>query len=81
MNKEEQARQGGDASESPEDFLANLGETLLGQENIDTCLAEILSTHLLTISPANDAVANAKAAILQLASERTSPPQPEVDNV
>ncbi|NKI17979.1 hypothetical protein HCU74_11245 [Spongiibacter sp. KMU-166] len=80
MNQDEKTRQDVNVSESPEDFLASLGKTLLEQDNIDTRLAEILSQHLLTTSPASDAVAKAKGAILQLASERANPPQPERDD-
>lgn len=62
---------------SPADFLVNLGEALREKENIDTCLADILAQHLLTATPAIDAVAKAKDAIVKLAISRTDPPKPE----
>jgi hypothetical protein len=64
-------------SETPEAFLAGLGKRLSGKEGVDQGLAEILKTHLLTVAPAQDAVARAKAAILKLARERASPPKAE----
>lgn len=51
-------------------FLQRVGEALSGAEGIDTELAAILASHILTDSPTSDAVARAKAAIVQLASER-----------
>jgi hypothetical protein len=60
------------------DFLANLGNALRGNENVDVGLADILAKHLLTASPAVDALTKAKDAILKLASERANPPKPEV---
>ncbi len=64
--------------ETPADFLANLGNALRGNENVDVGLADILAKHLLTASPAVDALTKAKDAILKLASERANPPKPEV---
>lgn len=64
--------------ETPADFLANLGNALRGKENVDVGLADILAKHLLTASPAVDALTKAKDAILKLASERANLPKPEV---
>lgn len=66
------------AVESPADFLVNLGKALRDSANIDVDLASILAEHLLTATPAVDAVAKAKDAILKLAVERVDPPKPEV---
>jgi hypothetical protein len=66
--------------ETPADFLANLGNALRGKANIDIRLAEILAKHLLTASPAVDALTKAKDAILKLASERATSPKPELAN-
>ena len=66
--------------ETPADFLANLGNALRGKANVDIGLAEILAKHLLTASPAVDAVTKAKDAILKIASERATSPKPEVAN-
>ena len=80
MDQEEKTRQYAVNAESPNDFLANLGKALRDQENVDAGLAEILATHLLTAAPAVDAVAEAKAAILKLASDRANPPLPEANH-
>ena len=65
---------------SPGDFLGKLGKALRGKQNVDTGLADILALHILTATPAVDAVANAKDAILKLAAERADPPKPEPVN-
>ncbi len=64
--------------ETPADFLADQGKALRGREDVDVGLAGILAEHLLTATPAIDAVATAKNAILKLASERANPPGSEV---
>jgi hypothetical protein len=64
--------------EAPSDFLANLGKALREKKDVDVGLADILAKHLLTASPAVDAVEKAKDAILELAGERANPPKPEV---
>ena len=63
---------------SPADFLANLGKHLSETENIDNGLVDILARHLLTATPAPDAVAKAKDDILKLAIARAHPPKPEL---
>jgi hypothetical protein len=55
-------------------FLAQLGDSLANQEGVDADLAAILKTHLLTASPAKDAVPRAKAAIAKLTVERAAAP-------
>lgn len=62
---------------SPADFLVSLGKSLRERENIDIGLADILVKHLLTATPAVDAVAKAKDAIVKLAVARADPPKPE----
>src|SRR4051812_27404051 len=59
-------------------FFDALGESLKGKEGADTSLADILKTHILKVAPAQNAVAQAKDAILKLAGERTNPPKPQV---
>ena len=66
-----------EADESTAAFLAHLGDYLFKQKNIDTDLVSILQTHLLTVSPSQDAVAKANAAIVQLAGVRANPPKTE----
>lgn len=50
------------------------------REGVDVGLANILKTHILKAAPAQNAVVQAKDAILKLAAERANPPQPEVAN-
>lgn len=57
----------------PADFLVQLGKALREREDVDIGLVDILAKHLLTASPRVDAVAQAKDAILKLASERANP--------
>jgi len=67
--------------ESTADFLANLGKTLREKEGIDVGLADILAKHLLTAAPCDNAIANAKKAIVELAVERAAlSAAPEVDD-
>lgn len=65
-------------TDTPEAFLKALGENLKENEGADVALADILKTHILKAVSAQNAVTQAKAAILKLASERASLPQPEV---
>jgi hypothetical protein len=62
---------------SPADFLVNLGKALREREDIDIGLADILVKHLLTATPAVDAVAKARDAIVKLAVARADPPKPD----
>jgi hypothetical protein len=62
---------------SPADFLMSLGKALREQENTDADLADILAKHLLTATPAIDAVAKAKESIVKLAVLRAKPTKPE----
>lgn len=65
------------AVETPDAFLASLVDSLSSKEGIDASLVDILKTHLLNTDPAEDAVAQAKTAIVKLADERAAPPQKE----
>lgn len=67
-------------ADTPDAFLKALGESLKGKEGVDAGLADILKTHILKAAPAQNAVAQAKEAILKLAGERANPPKPEVAN-
>ncbi len=67
-------------AETPEAFLKALGDSLKGKEGIDIGLADILKTHILKAAPAQNAVAEAKDAIVKLAGERANPPKPVVTN-
>ena len=67
-------------TETPAEFLANLGAALREEEDVDVGLADILAKHLLTVAPAIDALKKAKDAILKLARERAGPPKPEAAN-
>ena len=63
--------------ETPDAFLKALGESIRSKEGIDTDLATILTMHILTADPALNAVAEAKDAIVKLASERADLPKRE----
>jgi hypothetical protein len=69
-----------DVADTPDAFLKVLGESLKGKEGVDAGLADILKTHILKAVPAQNAVTQAKDAILKLAGERANPPKSEVAN-
>ena len=66
------------SADTPNAFLEALGKGLKGKEGVDAALADILKTHILKAAPAQNAVALAKDAILNLAAERANPPKVEV---
>ena len=68
-----------DSSESLEEFLVRLGKSLTDQDGADASLAQILSMHILKTHPTNDAVVEAKTAILRLANERAKSSQAGAD--
>jgi len=68
------------ALETPDAFLTALGESLKAKAGVDADLAAILSTHILKATPEQNAVVQAKDAIVKLASERANPPKVEVTN-
>jgi hypothetical protein len=57
---------------SPATFLTNLSERLKSTDGVDVEVAGILIEHLLMVTPKDNAVANANAAILDLARERAA---------
>lgn len=65
--------------ETPEVFLAGVSKDLKASADVDADLARIISGHLLTSTPHADAVANAKAAIVSLASKRAAPDEKQSD--
>jgi hypothetical protein len=67
-------------ADTPDAFLTALGESLKGKEGVDGGLADILKTHILKATPAQNAVVQAKDAILKPAGERANPPKLEVAN-
>lgn len=62
-----------DLVETPEAFLAGVSAALKASEEVDADLAAILSDHLLTVTPDANVIANARAAILMLATKRAVP--------
>jgi hypothetical protein len=65
-------------AETPGAFLDALGDNLKRNEGGDVALSEILETYILKAAPEQNAVAQAKQAILKLAGERANPPKPEM---
>ncbi|WP_243980820.1 hypothetical protein [Methylobacterium sp. E-045] len=61
-------------------FLIALGQNLKEKKGIDAELAAILMTHILKAVTTQNAVAQAKEAILKLAVERATPPKVEAIN-
>lgn len=68
------------SAETPEAFLDALGDSLKGKEGVDVGVADILKAHILKAAPAQNAIAQAKDAIVKLAGERANPPKSEVAN-
>lgn len=64
--------------EDPDAFLSAVGQTLADQAGNDVQLAEILATWILRALPAEDGVARAKQAIVDLAVMRSSAAVTEV---
>jgi hypothetical protein len=69
-----------ESDEPPAASLAALGKCLSERDDVDVDLADILRAHLLKVSPVQDAVAQAKAAIFKLAEGRANPPETEKAN-
>lgn len=68
-----------DVVETPEAFLTGVSVALKASDDVDADLAAILSDHLLTVTPHANVIANAKAAILALASKRAAPVEEQAD--
>jgi hypothetical protein len=66
--------------DTPQEFLEALGESLKLKEGVDAGLADILKAHILKAAPAQNAVTQAKDAVLKLAGERANLAEPEVAN-
>ncbi|MEF3698236.1 hypothetical protein [Desulfolutivibrio sp.] len=58
------------SSGTVEVFLATLGESLEGKDDVDKELVKILKEHILKVSPAQDVVVQAMKDILALATNR-----------
>ncbi|OAF16554.1 hypothetical protein AYJ54_05200 [Bradyrhizobium centrolobii] len=56
-------------------FIEELGLHLSKQDGVDPELANIISTHLLQVAPAQDVVSLTKAAIVKLAAQRAASPK------
>jgi hypothetical protein len=69
-----------DLTDTPDVFLRALKESLRKKEGVDAGIAEILANHILSVAPAQNAVPQAKNAILKLAGERAISPKPGVAN-
>lgn len=65
--------------ETPEAFLTGVSVALKASDDVDADLAAILSDHLLTVTPDANVIANAKAAILALATKRAAPVEEQAD--
>jgi hypothetical protein len=68
-----------DVLETPEAFLTGVSAVLEASDDVDADLAAILSDHLLTVTPHANVIADAKAAILALASKRAAPVEEQAD--
>jgi hypothetical protein len=67
-------------SETPDEFLDALGKKLIVTEGVDKDLAGVLTTHILKATPTQNAIVQAKDAIMKLAEERANPPKVAVIN-
>ena len=61
-----------DETETPADFIAELGTALRARRDIDPELADILATYLLTATATAEVVTHARQAIEKLAAERAA---------
>ncbi len=73
------AAQEADVAETPEAFLTGVAAALKASDDVDAELAAILSDHLLTITPHDNVIANAKVAILTLAAKRAATAEEQID--
>ncbi|MDD9709802.1 hypothetical protein PVW53_21220 [Seohaeicola sp. SP36] len=67
-------------SETPDEFLDALGKKLIAMEGVDKDLAGVLTAHILRATPTQNAVVQAKDAIMRLAGKRADPPKVAVMN-
>lgn len=68
-----------DRAGTPGEFLATLSEALKALDDVDVDLARILADHLLTEAANANAVANANAEIVALATQRAAPVEEQAD--
>jgi hypothetical protein len=68
-----------DVVQTPEAFLTGVAAALKASDDVDADLAAILTDHLLTVTPHDNVIVNAKAAILTLAAERAAPGKEQAD--
>ncbi len=68
-----------DVVQTPEAFLTGVAAALKASDDVDADLATILTDHLLTVTPHDNVIVNAKAAILTLAAERAAPGEEQAD--
>jgi hypothetical protein len=68
-----------DVVETPEAFLTDVAAALKVSDDVDADLAAILSDHLLTVTPNDNVITDARAAILKLAAERAAPAEEQAD--
>lgn len=61
------------SEQPPAEFLDTLGKSLTEDSDSDQELAKILVNYILKAAPAQDAVARAEKAIIELAAKRASP--------
>jgi hypothetical protein len=61
--------------ETPDAFLAALGNSLKEKDGVDADLAAVLVANILKVAPAQNAVAQAKDAIVKLATARADSPK------
>ena len=60
--------------ETPDAFLKTVGSKLATRDGVDTGLVAILAEHVLAADVADDAVTQAKAAVVALARTRAETP-------
>lgn len=65
--------------ETSDAFLTGVAAALNASDEVDDDLAAILTDHLLTVTPHDNVIANAKAAILTLAAERAATAEEPAD--
>jgi hypothetical protein len=68
----------GNSGDPHNGFFNELVKRLKEEQQADIGLVLILEAHLLTLTPTDDAVGQAKDAILKLAAERAIPAKSEV---
>lgn len=65
--------------DTPDMFLTSVAAALKASDDVDADLATILSDQLLTVTPHNNVITNAKAAILTLAADRAALAEKQTD--